>query len=108
MFLRSKTAFLLAISLHDIKRRTDCILDTLHDKCEATYSTTGLPSVPPERLLKAQLLMVLYSVSSESQLANESTSTSSSTGSSTGYSAHRSSINQIFADNAVYEVASLI
>jgi transposase len=32
---------------------------------EALYSTTGRPSIPPEQLLKAQLLMALYSVRSD-------------------------------------------
>lgn len=32
------------------------------------YSTTGRPSVPPERLLKALLILALYSVRSERQL----------------------------------------
>jgi transposase len=57
--------------LRDIKRRTDCILDTLHGKFEAAYSTTGRPSVPPERLLKALLLMALYSIRSERQLCEQ-------------------------------------
>ncbi|MDO8943366.1 MAG: IS5 family transposase, partial [Desulfobacterales bacterium] len=54
-----------------IKRRTDRILDTLHPKFEAAYSTTGRPSVPPERLLKSLLLMALYSVRSERQLCEQ-------------------------------------
>jgi transposase len=37
-------------------------------KFAAAYSHTGRPSVPPERLLKALLLMALYSVRSERQL----------------------------------------
>jgi transposase len=57
--------------LRDIKRRTDRILETLHPKFEAAYSTTGRPSVPPERLLKALLLMALYSVRSERQLCEQ-------------------------------------
>lgn len=57
--------------LRDIKRRTDRILDSLHAKFEAAYSTTGRPSVPPERLLKALLLMALYSVRSERQLCEQ-------------------------------------
>jgi transposase len=57
--------------LRDIKRRADRILDTLHDKFEAAYSSTGRPSVPPERLLKALLLMGLYSVRSERQLCEQ-------------------------------------
>ena len=57
--------------LRDIKRRTDRILDTLHAQFEAAYSTTGRPSVPPERLLKALLLMALYSIRSERQLCEQ-------------------------------------
>jgi transposase len=57
--------------LRDIKRRTDRILDTLNANFEAAYSTTGRPSVPPERLLKALLLMALYSVRSERQLCEQ-------------------------------------
>jgi transposase len=57
--------------LRDIKRRTDRILDALNARFEAAYSTTGRPSVPPERLLKALLLMALYSVRSERQLCEQ-------------------------------------
>lgn len=57
--------------LRDIKRRTDRILHSLHDKFEASYSRIGRPSVPPERLLKALLLMVLYSIRSERQLCEQ-------------------------------------
>ena len=57
--------------LRDIKRRTDRILESLHSRFEAAYSTTGRPSVPPERLLKALLLMALYSVRSERQLCEQ-------------------------------------
>jgi transposase len=57
--------------LRDIKRRTDRILDGLHGRFEAAYSTTGRPSVPPERLLKALLLMALYSIRSERQLCEQ-------------------------------------
>jgi transposase len=57
--------------LRDIKRRTDRILGSLSPKFEAAYSKTGRPSVPPERLLKALLLMALYSVRSERQLCEQ-------------------------------------
>lgn len=57
--------------LRDIKRRTDRILASLHPRFEAAYSTTGRPGVPPERLLKALLLMALYSVRSERQLCEQ-------------------------------------
>jgi transposase len=54
--------------LRDIKRRVDRLLDSLSSQFTAAYSRTGRPSVPPERLLKALLLMALYSVRSERQL----------------------------------------
>ena len=57
--------------LRDIKRRTDRILDTLSSQFEAAYSSTGRPSVPPERLLKALLLLALYSIRSERQLCEQ-------------------------------------
>lgn len=57
--------------LRDIKRRTDRILTALYPRFEVAYSSTGRPSVPPERLLKALLLMALYSVRSERQLCEQ-------------------------------------
>ena len=54
--------------LRDIKRRTDRILAGMDSQFAAAYSRTGRPSVPPERLLKALLLMGLYSIRSERQL----------------------------------------
>jgi transposase len=54
--------------LRDIKRRVDRILDGMSAQFAEAYSRTGRPSVPPERLLKALLLMALYSVRSERQL----------------------------------------
>ena len=57
--------------LRDIKRRADRILRSLHEKLEAAYSRTGRPSVPPERLLKALLLMALYTIRSERQLCEQ-------------------------------------
>ena len=54
--------------LRDVKRRTDRILGSLSGAFAKCYSRTGRPSVPPERLLKAQLLLSLYSIRSERQL----------------------------------------
>lgn len=54
--------------LRAIKARVDRLLATLHPRFAVAYSRTGRPSVPPERLLKALLLMALYSVRSERQL----------------------------------------
>jgi transposase len=55
--------------LRAIKATVDRILAGMTDAFAAAYSDTGRPSVPPERLLKALLLMALYSVRSERQLA---------------------------------------
>jgi transposase len=51
--------------LRSIKTHTDRVLKELSGSLEALYSTTGRPSIPPEQLLKAQLLMALYSVRSD-------------------------------------------
>lgn len=53
---------------HPIRRiRTvvDAVLAELDGEFEAMYSAIGRPSVPPEQLLKATILMALYSVRSE-------------------------------------------
>ena len=54
--------------LRDIKRRVDRILAGMSPQFAKAYSTVGRPSVPPERLLKALLIMALYSIRSERQL----------------------------------------
>ena len=54
--------------LRPIKAAVDRILAGLSDRFDAAYSRTGRPGVPPERLIKALLLMALYSVRSERQL----------------------------------------
>lgn len=54
--------------LRPIKVAVDRILAGLSDRFDAAYSQTGRPGVPPERLIKALLLMALYSVRSERQL----------------------------------------
>jgi transposase len=48
-----------------IRRVVDSVLVEMDDTFEAMYSTKGRPSVPPERLLKASVLMALYSIRSE-------------------------------------------
>jgi transposase len=53
--------------IRDIKRLADQALGKLDSIFDAMYSAIGRPSIPPERLLKAQLLIALYSVRSERQ-----------------------------------------
>jgi len=48
-----------------IKVLADEALSRLHPTFEAMYSQSGRPSIPPERLLKAQLLMALFTVRSD-------------------------------------------
>jgi transposase len=48
-----------------IKRMADEALRALGPEFDAMYSNVGRPSIPPERLLKASLLMALYTVRSE-------------------------------------------
>jgi transposase len=50
-----------------IKRLADEALRRLDPVFDAMYAGIGRPSTPPERLLKAQLLIALYSVRSERQ-----------------------------------------
>ena len=51
--------------LRTIKQYADQALGRLSGKLGVMYSDTGRPSIPPERLLKAKLLIALYTVRSE-------------------------------------------
>jgi transposase len=51
--------------LRTIKNIADGALAELSPVFDAMYVEDGRPSIPPERLLKASLLMSLYSVRSE-------------------------------------------
>lgn len=51
--------------LREIKRRVDQLLRELNPLFNRMYADEGRPSIPPERLLKAKLLIALYSVRSE-------------------------------------------
>ena len=53
--------------LRSIRRLTDRALARISGELDKLYSSTGRESIPPERLLRALLLMVLYSVRSERQ-----------------------------------------
>ena len=57
--------------LRPIRRMTDAALVRLSPRFERLYSTTGRPSIPPEKLLRALLLQILYSVRSERLLMEE-------------------------------------
>ena len=51
--------------LRRIKPLADAVLKDLSPTFKKMYSSTGRPSIPPERLLKASLLMGFYTVRSE-------------------------------------------
>jgi|SRR5216684_5194006 len=51
--------------LRRIKELVDAVLQELSPLFDQMYSAVGRPSIPPERLLKASLLMALYTVRSE-------------------------------------------
>lgn len=54
--------------LRPLKRRVEAILRSMDDLFSQAYDRGGRPSIPLERLLKALLLMALYSIRSERQL----------------------------------------
>ncbi|MBX3452873.1 MAG: IS5 family transposase [Planctomycetaceae bacterium] len=58
-------------SLRPIKRDVDAVLQALSPELGKLYSKTGRPSIPPERLLKASLLIALYSVRSDRQFCEQ-------------------------------------
>lgn len=54
--------------LRDIKVVVNAVLVACEPEFQAMYSAIGRPSIAPEKLLRALLLMVLYSIRSERQL----------------------------------------
>jgi len=57
--------------LRAIRRMTDQALDQLSPEFEKMYSTLGRPSIAPEKLLRALLLQVLYTIRSERLLMEQ-------------------------------------
>lgn len=49
----------------------DQALTNMSSRFDAMYATTGRPSIPPEKLLRAQLIQMLYSIRSERLLMEE-------------------------------------
>jgi transposase len=54
-----------------IRALVDRALKRMDTELEKLYSDTGRPSIAPERLLRATLLMILYSIRSERQLMEQ-------------------------------------
>jgi len=57
--------------LRAIRAMADLALWSMSSRFDEMYSQTGRPSIPPEKLLRAQLLQMLYSIRSERLLMEE-------------------------------------
>lgn len=57
--------------LRKLRVLVDGILASMDKEFDAVYSNNGRPSIPPERLLRALLLQVLFSVRSERMLVEQ-------------------------------------
>jgi transposase len=54
-----------------MRKLVDSALSNLDELFDAIYAREGRPSIPPERLIRASLLQVLYSIRSERQLMEQ-------------------------------------
>jgi len=57
--------------LRAIRKSVDDVLRAMAKDLDGMYARTGRPSVPPERLLRAALLQIFYSVRSERMLMEQ-------------------------------------
>ena len=57
--------------LRAIRQMANTVLERLSPQFDALYSGVGRPSIPPEKLLRALLLQVLYTLRSERLLMEE-------------------------------------
>src|SRR5262249_59816918 len=57
--------------LRPVRRMVDKVLDDLSPQFETLYSRVGRPSIAPEKLLRALLLQMLYSIRSERLLMEQ-------------------------------------
>ena len=57
--------------LRAIRAMADQALSNMTERFDGMYAKTGRPSIPPEKLLRAQLVQMLYSVRSERLLMEE-------------------------------------
>jgi len=58
-------------SLRAIRALVDDVLRDMSREFDGLYARVGRPSIPPERLLRAQLLQILYSIRSERLLMEQ-------------------------------------
>jgi transposase len=57
--------------LRPLREMTDAALRALSRRFDALYAKTGRPSIPPEQLLRAQVLQILFSIRSERLLMEQ-------------------------------------
>ena len=57
--------------LRAVRRLVDDVLREMSREFDGLYATVGRPSVPPERVLRAQLLQIFYSIRSERLLMEQ-------------------------------------
>ncbi len=57
--------------LRPVKKLADSALSAISAELDGLYAKVGRPSIPPERLLKAQLLIAFYSVRSDRQFCEQ-------------------------------------
>ena len=57
--------------LRAIRAMADEALKNMSERFDTMYTKTGRPSIPPEKLLRAQLIQMLYSIRSERLLMEE-------------------------------------
>ena len=57
--------------LRKIRAMADEALRNMSERFDGMYAKTGRPSIPPEKLLRAQLIQMLYSIRSERLLMEE-------------------------------------
>ena len=57
--------------LRAIRFMVDVVLAQLSPRFDRMYASMGRPSIPPEKLLRAQLLQMLYTIRSERLLMEE-------------------------------------
>ena len=57
--------------IRTIKRLAEAALSELSPLFDEIYAETGRPSIPPERLLKSQVLMALYTVRRDRQFCEQ-------------------------------------
>jgi transposase len=57
--------------LRAIRAMADEALENMSDRFDSMYAKTGRPSIAPEKLLRAQLIQMLYSIRSERLLMEE-------------------------------------